>query len=525
MTPSSVLRIDVFAALSLATDFALGQPQEFALRSARFAVRLAHADGANAAAVSAVLYQSLLRYVGCNADTFLMSALLGDEYAVRRDFAEIDSGRPGEVIGVVLQALRRRHAGASAAAMIVAIAQGLARAPSASRAILTGHCEVAERIAARLGLAPDLQGNLRQLYERWDGTGLPAGLKGEAVAYPVRVVSLAQDALVLVDAFGRDRAAALIAKRSGGAYDPKLATLALRYFTDLLEGLDAPVDAVALRALEPQPQILLSDDAIDAACLVMADMADMRMPHTLGHSRGVAELSEATARLMRLPEPDILCVRRAGLVHDIGEVVLPVSVWARPGALAGAEWDQARLHPYHSERIVARAGGALVEVAAVAGRHHERLNGSGYFRGCRAADLTPASRILAVAEAWRGWVEPRPYRPAQRAEAATARINQGVREGLFCPIAAAALLEAAGQRSNKAQRNQIADLTPREIEVLRLIAAGQTAKEVARNLTMAPKTAGNHLQNIYAKLGVTTRAAAVLFAVEHGIAGAGDRLG
>lgn len=229
MTVSGVSRINFFASLSLATDFALGQPQEFALRSAVLAARLAEAAGAADDDLRACVYQALLRYVGCNADTFLLTALLGDEYALRRDFARIDSARPGEVIGVVLRALRRRHAGLSGAGMVVAIARGLAQAPGESRSILIGHCEVARRIAARLGLPDPIQDSLHQLYERWDGKGLPSGLKAEAVAFPVRVVTLAQDALVLIDALGSmtgsgpSRSAAILFSSEGEAlHHPEL---------------------------------------------------------------------------------------------------------------------------------------------------------------------------------------------------------------------------------------------------------------------------------------------------------------
>jgi HD-GYP domain-containing protein (c-di-GMP phosphodiesterase class II) len=182
------------------------------------------------------------------------------------------------------------------------------------------------------------------------------------------------------------------------------------WLSALLEGVDAPLDVAALRELEPPPQAYLTDDEIDAARLVMADMTDTRMPHTLGHSRAVANLAQGvrTADASARARHPLRLSR--WLVHDIGEVALPVSVWGRPGPLTEAEWDQARLHPNLSERIVGRPCGDMTQVAAVAGRHHERLKGSGYFRGCRVADLAPTSRILAVAEAWRSWVD----RPTRR---------------------------------------------------------------------------------------------------------------
>ncbi len=62
-----------------------------------------------------------------------------------------------------------------------------------------------------------------------------------------------------------------------------------------------------------------------------------------------------------------------------------------------------------------------------------------------------------------------------------------------------------------------AGLTPREVEVLRLVTLGLTTREVAERLTLSAKTADSHIQHIYGKLGVSTRGAAALFAIEHGI--------
>ena len=98
-----------------------------------------------------------------------------------------------------------------------AVEQGLAEAMNVSVPILAGHCEVAQRIAERIGLPPDIRENLGQLYERWDGNGLPHGLKGEAVRFPVRLVTLAQDAIIQAEAHGFDAMCEVIARRRGGA--------------------------------------------------------------------------------------------------------------------------------------------------------------------------------------------------------------------------------------------------------------------------------------------------------------------
>ena len=119
-------------------------------------------------------------------------------------------------------------------------------------------------------------------------------------------------------------------------------------------------------------------------------MIDMRMPFTFGHSRAVAALADAAGRHMGLPATDIRELRWSGYTHDLGELSVPVSTWMKAGPLTSREADAARLHPYHGERALAAVGGEGGAVAGLVLRHHERLDGSGYHRAVRGADLSAA---------------------------------------------------------------------------------------------------------------------------------------
>ena len=517
MAGPAVRRADFLMALAYATDLATGQSRDFALRSCVLAMRLAEVAGLDVRERRNVYHQALLRYIGCNADTHLMASAFGDEIALRRDIARIDMGNQSEIVETFVRAFTRLFADAPPAELAKAVQQGLAEALQVSVPILAGHCEVAQRIAERIGLSEEIRNNLGQLYERWDGHGLPRGLKGEDVTLPVRMVTLAQDAIVLTEAHGMETMASMIAKRRGGAYEPELADLFLAHAERLLEGLDGPVDRETILALEPVPHAVLDEEGCEEAYLAIADMIDMRMPFTFGHSRAVAALADAAGKHMGLPASDIRDIRWAAYTHDIGELAVPVSTWMRAGALTARETDAARLHPYHGERALASLGGEGKAVAALVLRHHERLDGSGYHRYVRGADLSPAARILAAAEAFQTAREARPYRAALSDAAAAAKLRGAVREGKLCPDAVEAVLARAGQPARREATERLAGLTPREIEVLRLIAAGHTAKEAARELEIAPKTADNHIQSLYSKIGVSTRAAAALFALERGL--------
>jgi HD-GYP domain-containing protein (c-di-GMP phosphodiesterase class II) len=259
---------------------------------------------------------------------------------------------------------------------------------------------------------------------------------------------------------------------------------------------------------------LLSDVELDAACAAIADFADIKAPFLLGHSPGVARLAEGAARHCGLPEADVVMLRRAALLHDVGRVGVSAGIWCKPGPLSERDWEQVRLHTYHTERILARPA-ALAQLGAIASLHHERLDGSGYHRGAAALTLAPSARILAAADAYHALSEERPHRPAHTAEQAAEILKWEVQRGRLDAEAVQGVLAAAGQRLPGRRKDLVGGLSEREVEVLRLIARGLSIKQIAQQLIIAPKTADNHIQHIYAKIGVTTRAGATLFATEH----------
>ena len=518
MASPPVRRADFLMALAYATDLATGHSRDFALRSCVLGIRIANAAGLDDEMRRAVWHQALLRYIGCNADTHLLATAFGDEIALRRELASTDMGNKPELREVLLRAIKRNYAGLPPSQLEEAVERGISEAMQVSVPILKGHCEVAQRIAERIGLSEEIRENLGQLYERWDGGGLPNGLSGEAIKFPVRLVTLAQEAIAVSEVHGHEAMKGIIAKRAGGGYEPALADFFLTHADQLMAGLDQPVDRATILALEPEPHATLSQEGCDEAFLAIADMIDMRMPHTFGHSRAVAALTEAACKRAALPASDIRFAKWAAYTHDIGELAVPVSTWMRPGALTERETDATRLHPYHGERALASLGGDDGKaIAALVLRHHERLDGTGYHRYAKAPDLSPAARILAATEAFQTAREARPYRSALTDEAAAAKLRGAAKDGKLCPEAVEAVLAVAGQPARRSTGERIAGLTPREIEVLRLIAAGHTAKEAARELEISPKTADNHIQSLYSKIGVKTRAGAALFALERGM--------
>ena len=370
------------------------------------------------------------------------------------------------------------------------------------------------RLTERLGLGDDVRQSLKESFERWDGKGL-FGAKGEEIRLTSRLVYLADVVAVFHRIGGVDAAVAVAKERSGTHFDPALVDLFCRQAPELLSDLDAGTNWDTVIAAEPQLGRLVSAEQFDDILEAIGDFADLKSPYTIGHSRAVADLAAEAARIYGLPEDAVVTIRRAGLVHDIGRLGVSNAIWDKRGALTQAEMERVRLHPYLSERMLAFSP-ALAPLGAIAVQHHERLDGSGYPRGLSGDAISPAGRILAAADTYRAMTELRPHRPARSSEEAASELRAEVTAGRLDGDAANAVLRAAGHQV-RARRDWPAGLTAREVEVLKLVACGLSNKEIAERLVISRKTAGNHVEHIYTKIGVSNRARAGLFAMQHGL--------
>ena len=248
---------------------------------------------------------------------------------------------------------------------------------------------------------------------------------------------------------------------------------------------------------------------------MFADFADLKIPYALGHSRRVSDLAGGAGQVLGMNAHQISALRRSGLLHDLGRCGISSSIWEKPGRLSQDDWERVRLHPYFTERILRRCA-PLADLASIAGSHHERLNGTGYHRGLRAAGLNESARVLAAADAYASLREPRTYRPANSSAATLQRLQAEVESEALDASAVRAVVAAAQEEPPSAVRwpNQLSD---REVEVLRLAVHGLTIRQVSNRLGIAPKTVDRHLQNSYAKIGVSSRAGAALYTLQHGL--------
>jgi HD-GYP domain-containing protein (c-di-GMP phosphodiesterase class II) len=512
---SGVRLAELMAALSLATDLGMGQPMEFALSSCILGVRLAEKCGYSDEALREVYYQALLRYIGCNAETDWLASIVGDEQGLRAEFARIDNANVFEALNRFVGAILQGNKGDSTLNLAQALRRGLL-ASSHIKPMFAGHCEVAQRLAERFGFDKNIIYGLGQLYERWDGKGSPKGIRGEAIAPAVLVVTLAQDIVLFHRLGGLDAVLSVVRERKGSVYAPQLVEIFFDHAEELCQDLDQEPSWQAVLELEPGPKETLTEEQLDKACRAFADFVDIKSTYTLTHSSGVAALAAEAGRLSGLPASDVTSLWRAALLKEIGRTGISSSIWEKTSVLTSREWERVRMHTYYTERIFAQTP-ALAKLGALASLHHERLDGSGYHRGLPAASQSLAARILSAADVYRSLTEARPYRSAFEPEAAAKEMQKLVRERKLDGDAVKHVLSAAGHSVSKTRKEMVAGLSERELDVLRLLSHGLTIKQMAAQLVISEKTVDSHIQHIYNKIGVSTRAGATMFAMENNL--------
>ena len=505
---------DVLVALSLATDLGLGQPSEHMVRSTRIALRLGERLGLSHPELQTLYDVSLLTYVGCPVYGNEAAALFGDDIDFRARARDIDLvGFPALVF-----MLRRAGSGGSAPYRAYRAATVMATGGKGLIEQMANHCVAAGVLAHRLGLGEDARIGIEQTYARWDGQGVPAGVGGEDLSLAARISHVAEASEVLHRTAGVDATLEMLSARRGTHFDPAvLAAVEVDpepIFGHLADGaVDAVLDA------EPLARPPLSDDELDGVLEAVGDFCDLRCPYFAGHARGTAELAAAAAEQMQLPADMVTLLRRAALVHDMGRAGVPGSVWDKAGPLSETERERMRLHAYLVERMFTRPE-PLRRVGVLAATHHERMDGSGYHRGLAGALISAPARVLAAADAYHAMGQPRPHRSSLDPPEASRRLRMEADAGRLDPVAVDAVLAAAGQTRSRSRGGGPAGLTAREAEVLGQLAQGLPNKVIARNLAISTKTVGNHIEHIYTKIGVSSRAASALYAVQHGLVAA-----
>ena len=484
-------------------DLGSGAPLEESLRRCVVASRLARLVGCSDEEVGTVIYASLLQHLGCTASSPELARAFGDDIAAIRFAFLTDFTRPRDVMRTFVPALAEATGQTKARVLVSAAVAGMdSTGPSAT-------CEVARDAARRLGLQNSVQDSLFHMPTMWSGKGYPA-IGGEAIPLSTRLMHVASTAVLFHLHAGLDTAMIELTRRAGSYLDPGLVAVFSPEIFDGIDDLDA-YDAVL--DAEPDPVRMIDRQEMVTVAKTFGDLVDLKNPLLLGHSSAVADLASDAAQVLGIGKMQDM--RIAGHLHDVGRVGVSGRIWAKRGPLSVSERDQARLHPYYTERILTRVP-ALAQIAVLASQHHERSDGSGYHRGVHGAQLTLPSRVLAASDCYRSQIEERPHHSAASVGEAARRLRAEVTAGRLDSDAVAGVLDAAGQ-SGGVRRSRPAGLTERQIEVLRLMARGMSNRQLADRLVISRRTAEHHVQDVYLRIGVSTRAAAAMFAMEHGL--------
>ncbi len=502
--------LGLLAGLAGATDLGTGGQPDESLRRCVVAGRLARAVGADDAMVRDVVVVSLLEHVGCTAYAHEAAAIWGDDIATTHAALVTDADSAADVFRTFLPMVAS-GTGRSRPRVALTMARSM-RAMVRDAPVAT--CEVAQEAGRRLGLDQVAQDSLGHMATMWNGKGFPR-TGGERIPFPARVMQVAGIAVLFRGMRGDEAAVEQVRRRAGGELDPDLAAVFVRRSGELLAGLDTEDPLRAALDAEPDPVAWVDDDRLLDVARVCGDLVDLKSPWLHGHSSAVGDLAGTAAEALGLAEAG--AIRVAGHLHDVGRVGISSRIWDLTRPWTAAEEDQARLHAYHTERVLARAP-ELAHVAELAAAHHERCDGSGYHRGLRGDRLTMGARVLAAADTYRTLVEDRPHRAGLPAARARQRLEADARAGLLDADAVAAVL-AAADGSTRRRPSGAAGLTVRQLEVLRLVAHGLSNREIARRLGVSPRTVDRHVSDVYERIGVSSRAGAAMFTIEHGLVG------
>lgn len=498
---------EVLTALSLTTDLAAGMTFEKGLRTCVVATTFARDVLASDRETCRVVYETaLLRSVGCTSFAPELAAIFGDEVAFQSALKHLD---PGDDVPLTEQLLRIGGWTRESARQLTGTLTEVLHTVGVDA--MRNGCEASNALGSGLGVMPQTLAALNDVYERWDGHGIPLGTAGEHLSFATRVVHVAEQAVLAHATGGEPAAVSEVARRAGGQLDPDLARAFAADAPKLLAPLREPDAVACAMGAEPPPYVMVPAEGIPDLCAVLGRFVDLKGTWLVGHSEHVARLAQRAGRLGELTADKVAQLHCAALLHDLGRAGISADVWDHPGPLSTADTERVRMHPYWTQRVLERVP-ALAALAPIASAHHERLDGSGYHRGTFGTQTSPAARILAAADLFATLTEPRAHRDAFTVDEAIRILTREADSGTLDRVACDLVIRAAGGPPPRASRP--AGLTAREIEVLRLAARGLTNQQIGTELSISSRTVGHHLGHIYDKTGRRTRAGVAVFAME-----------
>jgi putative nucleotidyltransferase with HDIG domain len=413
-----VLRVSqIISALSYALDLTEGQPMGHSVRACIIGMRIAGQIRLPIQDQADLYYSLLLKDAGCSSNASrLFHILSADEIRAKGDVKTTDWTRVGWES--LQYAISHVATGAPVLKRIRTLLSVAATQQRDSCELVKIRCERGSSVARRMGFAENVALGIFSLDEHWNGGGYPDGLRGKQIPLFSRIMSLSQTLEVFWANRGAQAAIDVACRRSGRWFDPDLvkAVESLYQAGTLFADLGREKVLHDVVGLEPEDrQMLLTEGMLDGICMAFAEVIDAKSPFTYRHSTGVANAAIAIGQELDLNPQTITFLRRAALLHDIGKLSVSNSILEKPGKLTEGEFSVVKKHPYFTFEILRRIPG-FEDLSEIAASHHEKLDGSGYFRGYGAEQLSLPARILVVADIYDALAARRPYRDAMPIE-------------------------------------------------------------------------------------------------------------
>jgi putative nucleotidyltransferase with HDIG domain len=423
---SHIALSEIVSALSFALDLTEDAVPGHAVRSCLLGMRIGTALGLNSAQLIDLYYALLLKDIGCSSNAARMCQILGgDDRKAKRDVKTIDWTKP--TLAAVKLAWSNAVPGAGPLRKLQRVVW-LGLTQHKHNAEMIGlRCERGADIVRKIGLSGQCADTIHSLDEHWNGSGYPQRSRGESIPLLSRILGIAQHLDVFATEQGRQRAIDTLRERSGSWFDPELVRIAVSLHRSgtLWTGCGTPEERIRVLELEPGTIRTLATDQVDLVCEAFADVVDAKSSYTYRHSLGVTEVADGIATNLGLSSDRRRLIHRAALLHDLGKLRVPNSILDKPGKLDDAEWLIMREHPLLSQQILSRVP-QFAAIARIAGRHHEKLDGTGYPHRLKGTELTIEDRIVGLADVYGALAEDRPYRKAMPAKQILAILKREV---------------------------------------------------------------------------------------------------
>ena len=410
----SILQIrlsEVLGALSHALDMVEGQPAGHCVRSCWIGIHIGREIGLDDEQIWELYYTLLLKDLGCSSNAARICRLfLTDDLRFKHDAKTIDGSLP-QALRFVLShtALKAGLTDRFRTLINVFLSSG-----QIGRELVETRCHRGADIARKMRFSETVALGIQNLDEHWDGGGMPLGLRGSVIPIYARIALMAQVVDVFQTANGLDVAKLEVKNRAGTWFDPQLVSAFDRVaahpkFWETLRSSDLQQE---IFALEPaQRSSMVDEDYLDDIAAAFAQVIDSKSPYTSGHSERVTLFADLIAEQLELSAEHRRWLKRAALLHDIGKLGVSNSILDKPGKLDADEWKAMQMHAAYSETILSRIA-AFSHLAAIAGAHHERLDGNGYPRGLKSDQIVLETRIITTADIFDALTADRPYRAA-----------------------------------------------------------------------------------------------------------------